>query len=129
MSKPIHSFLRFVTIAACLGIIPLTAIICRSISRLASDGYVAYLGGRPLPDLTQAWIIGQAQSWIYVWIAAAISLFLGFWAITAQQTPDGAPRKLTIFLLILGTAQCLSFLHFASTLIAAFLPLIGDPLR
>lgn len=49
----IHSTLRVIAVSAAFFSVPVVALLCSQIAKIASVGYPAFLGGRPIPQLTK----------------------------------------------------------------------------
>jgi hypothetical protein len=119
----IHSALRLLSISAPFVSIPVLALLCVMVSKTAAIGYLAFLGGRPLPALTRVWIIEITQSALFVPAAAIIAISLWFSALYLLKK-EGR-WTLTGVLLVCSIGFTISLLLVGTTCFSAVLPLMA----
>ena len=106
--------------------LPLTTLLAGGIARLASQGFVAYQGGRPLPVLTQTLITNQSASYAPAICAALFALAMAVVGIRSLRDPDsghGPDHLVHAFLCFIGPA--LSLLYLVLVLLAVAMPLVS----
>ncbi len=119
----IHSALRFLSLTGAFLSIPVMAMLCSQVARVAGDGYQAFIGGQPLPQLTQVWILEVTQS---VFFIPAVFMFAGLlWGCTLFLLKRDDSWTLTGTLLLSSIGFTFSLLLVGTTCISAVLPFVG----
>jgi len=118
----IQSALRLVSVTAAFVSMPVMALLCSQVARTASDAYVAFLGGRPLPQLTQIWIVGITQSALFVPAVFVVAIFL--WGFSLYLLKREGPWTLTGILLLSVLGFMFSLLLVGTTCLSASLPFV-----
>lgn len=116
----IHSALRVLSISAAFLSMPVMALLCAQIARTSADGYLAFLGGRPLPQLTQVWIIGATQNIFFVPVVFIVGTFL--WGCSLYLLRRDEPWALTGVLLLTSVGFTISLMLLGTTCLSAALP-------
>lgn len=106
--------------------LPLTALLAGGIARVASQGFVAYHGGRPMPALTQILVTNQSGSNAPAICATAFALAMAVVGIQSLRDPEsghGSDRLVHAFLCFIGPA--LSLMYLVLVLLAIAMPLVS----
>lgn len=106
--------------------LPLTALLAGGIARLASQGFVAYHGGRPMPALTQVLVSDQSGSYAPAVCATVFALAMAVAGIRSLRDPEsghGSDRLVHAFLCFIGPA--LSLIYLVLVLLAVAMPLVN----
>jgi hypothetical protein len=124
MNPAIHSVIRVSFMALAILSIPVSAIFCRTISRMAAGVYDEVLGGKPLLELTSVVVIGQAESLGGIHGGIALAILLAVVAAWTFRAPESNPWRATGQVVTTAVAGGIAFLYFAVTLFAAFIPYV-----
>jgi len=124
--KSLHPSVRLVAIALSIAAVPISAMLCRGISRLALDGYHAFLKGKPLPAITSFWVIPQAETYVPIVISCAVALLLA--SVTWFFIRQNSEWKITGQILVLTSTVGFVIILFGITFLAAVLPMMRGPI-
>jgi hypothetical protein len=125
MQSAMHSLIRALSTAVVIVSLPLSALVCRAMARLATHAYDDLLGGKPLPALTSFLVTGQANSREFSYTSIVIAILLAAAAAWFFRLPEANPWRATGQVLTTAVAASLTFALLASTMAAAFLPLVS----
>lgn len=106
--------------------LPLTALLAGGIARVASQGFVAYHGGRPMPALTQVLVTNQSGSNAPAVCATLFALAMAVVGIQSLRDPEsghGSDRLVHAFLCFIGPT--LSLMYLVLVLLAIAMPLVS----
>lgn len=106
--------------------LPLTTLLAGGIARLASQGFVAYHGGRPMPALTQVLVTNQSGSNAPAICATAFAVAMAIAGIRSLRDPNSgheSDRLVHAFLCFIGPA--LSLIYLVLVMLAIAMPLVS----